>query len=75
MAAKAAAVEVLRGAGEPLKTAEIVARVLKTPGVELKGKTPHATIAATLAVENKKSGLFARTAPGTYTLREGGEER
>jgi hypothetical protein len=69
--AKAAAAEVLRRAGEPLKTAEIVERVLKMRGVKLGGKTPAATIAAILATENKKpDGLFVRTAPGIYTLRE-----
>ena len=68
--ARQAAVEALTQAGEPLKTAEIVERVLKTPGVKLAGKTPAATIAAILAIENAKpDGLFVRTAPGTYTLR------
>jgi HB1, ASXL, restriction endonuclease HTH domain len=73
--AKQAAVEVLKRAGEPLKTTEIAERVLKTQGVQLAGKTPGATIAAILAVESKKpDGLFIRTAPGTYTLRAGKEE-
>jgi hypothetical protein len=70
VSAKAAAVDVLRKARKPLPTSEITARVLKTPGVKLAGKTPAATISAMLAVENtKKDGLFRRTAPGTYTLR------
>ena len=70
--AKQAAVEVLRRAGEPLKADEVGRRVLKVRGVELKGATPLATISAMLAVENKKpDGLFVRTAPGTYALREG----
>jgi hypothetical protein len=69
--AKAAAVEVLRRAGEPLKADEIGKRVLKQKGVRLGGKTPLATVAAILASENKKpDGLFTRTAPGTYALRE-----
>ena len=72
LSAKAAVVAELRKAGEPLKTAEIVDRVLKVPEVKLAGKTPAATIAAILATENKKAdGLVVRTAPGTYTLREG----
>ena len=42
--------------------------------MRLAGKTPVATIAAMLAVENRKpDGLFVRVAPGTYTLRERGE--
>ena len=69
--AKQAAAEVLKRAGEPLKAGEIGRRVLQVKGVELKGATPLATIAAILATENKKpDGLFVRTAPGTYTLRE-----
>lgn len=69
--AKQAAVEALREAGEPLKLKELVERVLAAPGVELKGKTPGATIAAILATENTRAdGLFERTAPGTYRLRE-----
>ena len=70
--AKQAAVEVLGRAGEPLKSDEIARRVLEMKGVKLAGKTPAASVAAMLAVENKKSGgLLVRTAPGTYTLREG----
>ncbi len=69
--AKQAAVEVLRHAGEPLNSAEIARRVLEVKDVKLAGKTPEATVAAMLAVENKKpAGLFVRTAPGTYALRE-----
>ena len=72
--ARQAAVEVLRLAGEPLKSAKIARRVLEVKGVRLAGKTPAASVAAMLAVENKKpDGLFVRTAPGTYTLRERSE--
>ena len=64
----------LRRAGEPLKSAEIARRVLDLKDVRLAGKTPAATVAAMLAVENKKpDGLFVRTAPGTYALRERSE--
>jgi len=69
--ARQAAVEVLRRAGEPLNTAEIARRVLEVKGVSLTGKTPAATVAAMLAVENgKPDGLFVRVAPGTYALRD-----
>ena len=72
--ARQAAVEVLGRAGEPLKSAEIASRVLEVKGVRLVGKTPAATVAAMLAVENRKpDGLFVRVAPGTYTLRERSE--
>ena len=69
-----AAAEVLGEAGGPLKSAEIARRVLEVKGVLLAGKTPSATVAAMLAVENKKpDGLFVRTEPGTYALRERSE--
>jgi restriction system protein len=69
--ARQAAVEVLERAGEPLQVAEIARRVLGLEGVRLGGKTPRATVAALLAVENKKpAGLFVRVAPGRYGLRE-----
>jgi hypothetical protein len=69
--AKQAAVEVLQLAGEALKSDEITRRVLEVKGVRLVGKTPVASVAAMLAVENKKpDSLFVRAAPGMYTLRE-----
>jgi hypothetical protein len=44
---------------------------LAVKDVKLAGKTPAATVAAMLAVENKNpDGLFVCTAPGTYALRE-----
>ena len=54
---------------KPMKTKALTAAaVALAPG--LKGKTPEATLAAQLAVSNKKpDGLFVRTAPGEYTLR------
>jgi hypothetical protein len=74
MTARQAAVEVLREAGGPLKSVEVARRVLEVNGVRLEGKTPEATVAAMLAVENKKpDGLFARVAPGTYALRDRSE--
>lgn len=61
---------VLEKAGEPLKTKELVARELKVKGLGLAGKTPDQSLAAILAVENKKpEGLFERVAPATYRLR------
>ena len=69
--AKQAVVEVLRLAAEPLKSAEIARSVLEMQGVRPAGMTPAATVDATVAVEHRKpNGLFMRTAPGTYTLRE-----
>lgn len=71
VSAKDAVRDVLQKAGKPLPTAEIVSGVLATEGVVLKGKTPAATIAAILSVENgKEAGMFVRVEKGTYDLRE-----
>lgn len=71
VSAKDAVHDVLKVAGKPLATPEIVTAVLATEGVALKGKTPAATIAAVLSVENGKAdGLFVRVEKGTYDLRE-----
>jgi hypothetical protein len=61
---------VLRRAGGPLKTKVLVERTLKVKGLALHGKTPGASLAATLAVSNKRGGVFVRTSPGVYGLRE-----
>jgi len=42
--AKQATIEVLRRAGQPLKSAEIARRALKVKDVRLAGKTPVATV-------------------------------
>lgn len=71
VSAKDAVRDVLKAAGKPLATADIVKGVLAHNGVELKGKTPAATIAAILSVENaKENGLFVRVEKGTYDLRD-----
>jgi hypothetical protein len=68
--AKDAARAVLAKADGPLTTGQIVEGVLATEGVALGGKTPKATIAAILSVENSKpDGLFQRVEKGTYALR------
>lgn len=67
---KAAMVAVLKRAKGPLPAKEIIARALRTKGVALAGKTPEATLSAILATENKKGGIFERTEPGVYRLRE-----
>ena len=65
-----AAIEVLERAREPLRVAEVARRALELDGVRLGGNTPAATVAALLAVENRKpDGLFVRRAPGTYAVR------
>jgi hypothetical protein len=67
--AKQAIVEVLAREGHPLRASEIAKRVVRTQGVELRGRTPAATVMAILSRENQKvDGAVVRTAPGMYTL-------
>jgi HB1, ASXL, restriction endonuclease HTH domain len=67
--AKQVATDVLRNAGQPLHAGEIAKRVLATGRCAgLKGKTPEATISATLAAGSKPGGPFSRVDKGTYTL-------
>ena len=61
--ARESAVEVLRTAGEPLKSAEIARRVLEVKGVSLAGKTPAATVAAARPSEARRLGQ-PECAPG-----------
>jgi len=67
--AKQVAIDVLRAARKPLQTKEIAKRVIESGRCSgLKGKTPEATIAATLAVGSKPGGPFKRVGKGTYAL-------
>jgi hypothetical protein len=67
--AKQAIVEVLAREGHPLRASEIAKRVVRTQGVELRGRTPAATVTAILSRENQKAdGVVVRTAPGMYAL-------
>jgi hypothetical protein len=67
--AKQVAIDVLRTARKPLHTKEIAKCVIESGRCSgLKGKTPEATIAATLAVGSKPGGPFQRVDKGTYGL-------
>ena len=69
--AKQVAIDVLRAAAGPLKAKEIAKRVIDSGRCAgLKGKTPEATISATLAVGSKPGGPFKRVDKGSYTLAE-----
>ena len=67
-----AAITVLKGAKEPMTPQDIYDRAVKR-GLAggLKGKTPVATLAAQLAVANKKGLHVERPEPGKYRLRQG----
>jgi hypothetical protein len=69
--AKQVAIDVLRAAAGPLKAKEIAKRVIDSGRCAgLKGKTPEATISATLAVGSKPGGPFKRVDKGTYALAD-----
>lgn len=68
-----AMVAILRDAREPLHYQEITRRVLQSANWRTSGKTPDATVSAALTVDVKRHGsaaLFARVAPGVYTLNQ-----
>lgn len=69
VSAREAAVQVLRRAGKPMPVADVVAGVLRTKGVTLKGKTPSATVAAILYTAPE----FKRTGRGVVTLSAKGK--
>lgn len=66
-----AMVKVLDGADEPMGAKDITAEIKRRRlAPNLKGKTPDATVGAKLATEAKKpGGLFERTGPGKFRLR------
>ena len=66
-----AAYEVLREAGEPLKSEEISARMIANGLWETKGKTPWRTVARDIQADIKENGersRFLQVARGTFAL-------
>lgn len=51
VSAREAAIQIAKRVKEPIKVSDLVERVLKMKGVELKGKTPKATISAQIYTE------------------------
>ncbi len=71
MTYKEAARRVLTEAGTPLHTHEIARRAIDSGLVVPSGKTPRATMEATLCVAARASNpQFVRTAPRTFALRD-----
>jgi len=65
----------LKEAGTPLHYKEITQRVIDRGLWQPDGKTPHATVSATITGEIKQNGthsLFQRTDKGVYALRDWG---
>lgn len=76
MSAKDAAIHVLKAAGEPLTAQELTDRILAEGLWETSGKTPHATVAASLYTDIQRHGEaspFIQTGPNTFALRDGAE--
>jgi HB1, ASXL, restriction endonuclease HTH domain len=68
----AAAKAVLAASDGPLHYREIAKRAVADHGWAPKGKTPEATMNATLATRAKAGDTFVKTAPGTFDLKERG---
>ncbi len=66
MSLKEAVAQVLREANEPIHYREICKRVIASGLWNSSGKTPEATVSATLA-SNKRT--FARVSPGVYEIK------
>jgi HB1, ASXL, restriction endonuclease HTH domain len=70
VSARARALEVVKRARGPIAVQDVVKKVLATPGVELKGKTPDATISAMLYTEAKKpDGAIRKAGRGMVEAR------
>jgi hypothetical protein len=70
VSARARAIEVVKRARGPIAVKDVVKKVLDTPGVELKGKTPDATISAMLYTEAKKEdGAIRKVGRGLVEAR------
>ncbi|KAA6232947.1 hypothetical protein FP507_07720 [Chlorobium phaeovibrioides] len=73
MTVKAAATEVLKKAQTPLHAKDIAERIIAAGLWVSDGKTPEATVSASLYSEIKKNGdrsAFVKIAPQTFGLRD-----
>lgn len=73
MNVQTAAIEVLRGAGKPLHAKDIAEQIIAAGLWTSAGKTPEATVSASLYSNIKKNGdksPFVKVAPQTFALRE-----
>jgi len=76
MSVQNAAIEVLKGAGQPLHAAEIAKLIIESGLWKSNGKTPEATVSARLYSDIKNNGEkspFVKTAPLTFALRDSTE--
>jgi hypothetical protein len=70
VSARETAIAIVRRSRKPIEVKKVVAKVLATPGVELKGKTPEATISAMIYVEAKKpDGAIRKAGRGLVEAR------
>lgn len=71
---KSVAFEILKEAGKPLHSDEITKIAISKGWLNTAGKTPEATMNATLVVDTNKKGeksLFKKIAPSTFSLNTG----
>jgi len=76
MNVKGAAIQVLKEAEKPLQANEIAKLIIETGRWKTDGKTPEATVSASLYSDIKKYGIksaFVKVAPQTFALRASAE--
>ena len=70
VSARVRAIEVVKRARGPIAVKDVVKKVLATEGVELKGKTPEATVSAMIYTEAKKEdGAIRKAGRGMVEAR------
>jgi len=73
MNVQSAAIQVLKEAGKPLHANEIARLIIEAGLWKSDGKTPEATVSASLYLDIKKNGdklVFVKVAPQTFALRD-----
>ena len=70
VSARETAIAIIKRSRKPIAVKTVVAKVLTTPGIELKGKTPEATISAMIYTEAKKEdGAIRKAGRGLVEAR------
>jgi hypothetical protein len=70
VSARETAIAIIRRSKKPIAVKDVIAKTLATAGVELKGKTPEATISAQIYTEAaKEDGAIRKAGRGLVEAR------
>ncbi len=70
VSARETAIAIIRRSRKPVEVKTVIAKTLATPGVNLGGKTPEATVAAMIYVEAaKEDGQIVKVGRGLVEAR------